>query len=657
MKNKFSIAMSLALIMSMLLTSVGLADNVQDDVTGSGPVSFTTGGSTTIKYWIQDTGSDGCGASDGTPALITIVAPVGVTATPSSLTFTACGTSTTNTQSVVYNSSSAGTYAVTLGATDTGGDTYNTGPANVTLNVNAPAVQSQTITVTNAAPAAATYGSSFNVAATASSGLAVAITTSGSCSGSGSGSATVTMTSGTGTCTVNYNQAGNSSYTAAPQVSSSTIAQKANATINVTGYAVIYDGASHTATGTATGVSSADLSVLLDLSGTTHTAAGTYNSDAWSFAGNGNYNSANGTVNDSIGQASSITTVTCTGPNTYTGSAIEPCSVTVTGAGGLSLTPAPVYANNTNAGSASASYTFAGDDNHTGSSDSETFTIGQASSTVTVTCTVDAPYTYNGSAQTPCTAQATGVGMSPVDVSASLSYLNNTNAGNASANASWAGDANHTGNTGTGAFTINKAPSTTTVTCPASVTYTGAAQTPCSAMVTGAGALSQSLTVTYTNNTNPGLNTATASASYPESANYLSSSDSKTFSILYAAGGLCLGAPGHSILQPINSDGSSVFKKGSTVPAKFRVCDASGNSIGTAGVVSSFRLIQTSNGTVSDVDEAAVSTTPDTAFRWDASGQQWIFNINTKNLTANVTYLYRITLNDGSTIDFKFGLK
>ena len=88
----------------------------------------------------------------------------------------------------------------------------------------------------------------------------------------------------------------------------------------------------------------------------------------------------------------------------------------------------------------------------------QSITIAKASSTVTVTCTVGAPYTYTGSAQTPCTAQATGAGMSPLDVTGSLSYANNTNAGTATASASWAGDANHTGNTGSGGFTIAKAP-------------------------------------------------------------------------------------------------------------------------------------------------------------------------------------------------------
>ena len=58
--------------------------------------------------------------------------------------------------------------------------------------------------------------------------------------------------------------------------------------------------------------------------------------------------------------------------------------------------------------------------------------------------------------------------------------------------------------------------------------------------------------------------------------------------ITYAApSSTCSGGAGHQILQPINIDGSSVFKQGSTVPAKFRVCDASGNSLGTPGVVTS----------------------------------------------------------------------
>ncbi len=92
----------------------------------------------------------------------------------------------------------------------------------------------QTITVTTPAPGSAEFGETFPVAATASSGLPVSITASGSCSGSGTGSATITVTSSTGTCTVTYNQAGDGTYAAAPQVTSSTTATKASQTITVT---------------------------------------------------------------------------------------------------------------------------------------------------------------------------------------------------------------------------------------------------------------------------------------------------------------------------------------------------------------------------------------------------------------------------------------
>jgi hypothetical protein len=135
------------------------------------------------------------------------------------------------------------------------------------------------------------------------------------------------------------------------------------------------------------------------------------------------------------------------------------------------------------------------------------------------------------------------------------------------------------------------------------------------------------------------------------------SNKSAGYSVTYAGGGTCFGDAGHQILQPINADGTSVWKQGRTIPAKFRVCDANGVSVGTAGAVRSFFLTQIISGTVTAVDETVSSTTPDTAFRWDATNQQWIFNISTTSLAANNTYVYTITLNDGTTIVFQYGLK
>jgi hypothetical protein len=151
--------------------------------------------------------------------------------------------------------------------------------------------------------------------------------------------------------------------------------------------------------------------------------------------------------------------------------------------------------------------------------------------------------------------------------------------------------------------------------------------------------------------------TATLNDPNGKLSNYNVTNTPGSLKVSYLIGGICLGEAGHTILQPINPDGTSVFKQGSTTPAKFRVCDASGRSIGTPGVVSTFLLGKVLNGTVGSVDEAVDSTTPDTAFRWDPSAQQWIYNISTKTLSKNTTYVFQITLNDGSMIQFQYGLR
>jgi hypothetical protein len=141
-------------------------------------------------------------------------------------------------------------------------------------------------------------------------------------------------------------------------------------------------------------------------------------------------------------------------------------------------------------------------------------------------------------------------------------------------------------------------------------------------------------------------------------ANYAITFVNGTLTVAYVSGGACLGQPGHQILDPINASGASVFNAGRTVPAKFRVCDANGASVGAAGTVSSFRLTQVLAGTaMTPVDQSVDSTSSFDTFRWDPIAQQWIFNISTKELAPNRTYVFRISLNDGSAIDFRFGLR
>jgi hypothetical protein len=127
------------------------------------------------------------------------------------------------------------------------------------------------------------------------------------------------------------------------------------------------------------------------------------------------------------------------------------------------------------------------------------------------------------------------------------------------------------------------------------------------------------------------------------------------YTVQYSTG-TCLGDPGHQILPPINADGSSVFKKSQSVPAKFRVCDANGVSIGTAGTIKNVS-VQAFAGARQVEAEDTGDDNDDVTFRWDPTAKQWIYNIRTKELSANFRYVYTVTLNDNSTIVFQFSLR
>src|SRR5205814_3261675 len=137
----------------------------------------------------------------------------------------------------------------------------------------------------------------------------------------------------------------------------------------------------------------ADLSANLHLGGTAHTETGSYPTDPWTFSGGQNYNDDAGTVADAIGKASSTTVVTCPTSVVYTGSAQTPCTVTVTGVGGLSLTRTEERRVGTDVGTATASYTFTDNANHDGSSDSKTVATTKATTTTDITFQT-APYVY-----------------------------------------------------------------------------------------------------------------------------------------------------------------------------------------------------------------------------------------------------------------------
>lgn len=103
---------------------------------------------------------------------------------------------------------------------------------------------------------------------------------------------------------------------------------------------------------------------------------------------------------------------------------------------------------------------------------------------------------------------------------------------------------------------------------------------------------------------------------------------------------------------------AAAYSRGSTVPVKFQICNGN-TKVDTSSVFSVHApvLVGRSTGTSSGVLEEVVSTAADANFRYDASSGQWIFNLNTKNLTEGVTYYYEVQLSNGSKIPFSFHLR
>jgi hypothetical protein len=114
------------------------------------------------------------------------------------------------------------------------------------------------------------------------------------------------------------------------------------------------------------------------------------------------------------------------------------------------------------------------------------------------------------------------------------------------------------------------------------------------------------------------------------------------------------------LLQPVRSDGTSVFKRNATVPLKFELRDAQGVKVsheeaqaiadrGGARVFLSY-----TGGTNGSPNEDVVSTSAHsgTEFRYDEKDGQFIFNLSTRNLTiGSYDVIVKISSGGGATFD------
>ena len=104
------------------------------------------------------------------------------------------------------------------------------------------------------------------------------------------------------------------------------------------------------------------------------------------------------------------------------------------------------------------------------------------------------------------------------------------------------------------------------------------------------------------------------------------------------------------ILQPVNNDGSSIFKRGSVVPIKFSLSDIDGHAI--SNLDTTLRVAKITNGVMGDESEAispGAKADNGNLFRYDATSQQYIYNRSTKGLSDG-TYAVKVYLNYGTPL-------
>ena len=651
---------------SALLVTLGsqsaFADNVQNSVSVNvGNDTFTLPGSTTVGYRIganSGDGEPGCNASLTSPATVTINAPAGVTANPSSLNFTTCGN--TVFQNVVFTATAAGNYNITVSVADTGPGSYNTNPAAFTLKVLAGGATDTT------APVIASHGNE-TAEATGPSGAAVAyISPATSDAVDGPGTANCTPASGSnfplGTTTVTCNATDAAGNAATPTTFTVTVRDTTAPVI-----------ASHgNETAEATGPSGATV---------TYTAPAT--SDAVDGTGTASCAPASGST-----FALGTTTVTCDAADAA-GNAATSTTFTVT----VADTTAPVIASHGNetaeatgpSGAAVAYISPATSDavdgpgtaNCTPASGSN-FPLG----TTTVTCNAtDAA----GNAATPTTFTVT-VRDTTAPVIASHGNETAEATGPSGATVTYTAPATSDAVDGTG--TASCAPAsgstfalgTTTVTCDA-------------ADAAGNAATSTTFTVTVADTTAPviashGSVTATATSQSSAIVNYTSPTTSdavdgpgtatclpvsgSTFTVgattvtcnaTDAAGNAATPTTFSVIVsyawsgfyQPIDMNVSNRAKAGSAIPVKFSLGGNQGLNIFSSELPNpKFTFTSCLGGAVDDIEQTV--TAGASSLTYDAAADQYVYVWKTDKSWAGKCGNLSVTLKDGSTHTAAFTL-
>ena len=185
-----------------------------------------------------------------------------------------------------------------------------------------------------------------------------------------------------------------------------------------------------------------------------------------------------------------------------------------------------------------------------------------------------------------------------------------------------------------GIFTLGAVPAAT---CMASDSFSGLA----------------SCTVTVTGGNSNGVGTFAYSATATDKAGN-TSTVTGTFRVIYRFDGF---------LQPINDTAhqigasTSVFKAGSTVPAKLQLKNASGTAVQAASAPIWLTPVKGSAMTA-PVDETVYASAPDSGseYKFDATAKQYQFNWKTGSASGNY-WRVGVTFDDGQTYYVNIGLR
>jgi Bacterial Ig-like domain/HYR domain len=596
----------------LALPAIALADIAQNNVVeieGAKTKYVKPGVSTSVSYFIQveGTGVDGqagCNAADGSAATVTLNVPANVTTNDADnkLTFSQCNAG--NSQSVNFSSNTEGTYNITASVSDSGTGSY-TNSANWTLVVDGTAPEVDSTDPANGATGVA-VDKDF-IKATFDEKVDPATISGSTFSLTGpSGAVGGTVTYDAATKTAKFDPTGN-------------LAQN-------TVYTATLEGG-------ATG------SVVKDYAG--NALASDY---SWSFR---TFNPNNEPVltvpstitaeaTSSAGAAVSFTGLSAT--DTEDGNLTSAIECTPASGSTFALGNTTVNCSVTDSG---------------GLSDSDSFTVTVRDTTGPV---LSLPANITGE-------EATGPNGAPVNFTATsndaVDGARNVNCtpssgstfalGTTTVNCSASDTRNNTSN---GSFTVTVVDTTgpsfsnvpdninATASSAAGAVVTYAAPT-ASDLVDGA----RNVNCLPASGSTFALGTTTVTCSASDTRN---NSSQATFKVNVTVSAT-------SFLQPINLDGDSIFKLGSTVPVKFQL---TGDSAGITNAVANLRIAKVSNNVLGDELEAVTSTPASTGslFRYDATSGQYIYNWGTKGYTAG-TYQLRIDLGDGVTRTVLISLK